>query len=316
MGIIRGTIIFTLTILLFISLFAVNIFLTLSYSISYSSIHPYLINTTSEFAQSSGASATAIQELAQKNMECSNSTPLVNFTFENNDISVPCTVINSGAKTTIDYLINATANELYYKNYSCNFIECIKSENSVILSKAAEDYWNSKLIAMIFVSLAIFALIFLFSKEKHNAFIIAGITAILSSLPFRQIEWIISGISEFLPFRVLPVFFSQAPAASDLMFAAGIILVVAGIIFGFLRAGIKIGSFIESIFEKIRKDKRGSPEENVTKEEVEELVKKEVKEEIKKEADKETVLNQKANKSVGQGKNEAKNNKANKDKKQ
>ncbi len=286
MGLIRGTIIFTLTVLLFISLFAVNIFLTLSSSVNYNNVEPYMINITQTSALNSGSSATALQEIYQKKAECKNSTS-VNFTFEGSSINIPCQIISSGEKPTIDYLVNQTAKNEYYKNYTCSFIECVKNDPSALISQMAKEYWDSELRTMILLSLAIFGLLFLFSKEKHNAFIVAGIASVLSSIPFRQINWLISLISEFLPFRILPAFFSSAPAVSNLMLIIGIILIFSGVAFGFFKWGIKIGSFIESILKKMKKEEKKEEEADkvVTKGEVEKIVKEDIKKEMKKDVD-------------------------------
>ena len=272
MGIFRGAIVLILTALIFIAFFASNLFLTFSWSLDYNHVEPYLKNLISDTALSSGESAKVLQIYDKTKNFCLIEN-YVNLSFEGENIKVPCEVMNKGEKTVMDYLVNETAPRVYYQNYNCSFLDCLKTEKAsfVIVSENAKNYWASQLNFMLIISLTIFLLLILFTKAKHNAFILSGIMMIFSSLPFRQIEGLFSLFPDFLSFKILPVFFTESLKVFIITLIIGIILIALGIGLNLFKWGEKFDRWINSGLSKNKewREKKESKEKSTfTKEEI------------------------------------------------
>lgn len=278
MGFIRSGVIFILAISLFLSLFIGNLFLTLNLSLEYNQVSPYIQNLSENFATDSGSKAIILKEYESKKTFCEKEGQAsLNFTFDGNEITVPCEILKKDAKSVIEFVINESIPIYYYKEYNCTFIECIQKEGKplALISEKAKIYWEEKFYSTMLISIIIFILLFIFVKEKHSAFILSGIMVIFSAIPFRQIAWLISLLPEFLPFKIIPIFFTKADYVFMVMIILGIILISLGIGIKFFDWGIKLNDFTKSLFKKDSK-------EEVTKEEVKEIVEEKLKEESKK----------------------------------
>ena len=279
MGFIRSGVVFILAIALFLGLFVGNLFLTLNLSLEYDQVSPYIQNLSEDFAMSSGSKALILQNYETKKILCQKGDQVsLDFTFDTEKIAVPCEVINKDGKSVIEFVINESIPIYYYKDYNCTFIECIqtKGESLALISEKAKTYWEEKFYSVALISLIIFVLLFIFVKEKHSAFILSGIMVIFSAIPFRQITWLLSLLPEFLPFKIIPIFFTKAADVFMIMNILGILLISLGIGIKFFDWGIKLNELIKSIFKK-------DPTQELTKEEVKEIAGEKVKEELKKE---------------------------------
>ncbi|KHO48786.1 hypothetical protein J4412_01550 [Candidatus Pacearchaeota archaeon] len=279
MGFIRSGVVFILAIALFLGLFVGNLFLTLNLSLEYDQVSPYIQNLSEDFAMSSGSKALILQNYETKKILCQKGDQVsLDFTFDTEKIAVPCEVINKDGKSVIEFVINESIPIYYYKDYNCTFIECIqtKGESLALISEKAKTYWEEKFYSVALISLIIFVLLFIFVKEKHSAFILSGIMVIFSAIPFRQITWLLSLLPEFLPFKIIPIFFTKAADVFMIMIILGILLISLGIGIKFFDWGIKLNELIKSIFKK-------DPTQELTKEEVKEIAGEKVKEELKKE---------------------------------
>jgi len=281
MGFIRGGIVFILAIALFFGLFVGNLFLALNWSLKYNHVSPYIQNLSNDFATSSGNKGTILGNYESQKYLCQNENASpIEFTLDEEKIVVPCETVNEGGKSVIGYLINESIPFYYYKDYNCSLIDCIKTEKApfALVSKTAKDYWKEKFYSTLLISLIIFALIFLFIKEKHSSFILAGIISIFSAIPFRQISWLLSLLPDLLPFRILPIFFTEAGNVFILMLIIGIALISIGIGIKFFNWGMKLNEFIRKAFKK--KDKK--QEEEITKENLKNLIDKEIESTVNK----------------------------------
>ncbi|HIH52076.1 MAG TPA: hypothetical protein HA284_00900, partial [Nanoarchaeota archaeon] len=274
MGFIRSGVVFILAIALFLGLFVGNLFLTLNLSLEYDQVSPYIQNLSEDFAMSSGSKALILQNYETKKILCQKGDQVsLDFTFDTEKIAVPCEVINKDGKSVIEFVINESIPIYYYKDYNCTFIECIqtKGESLALISEKAKTYWEEKFYSVALISLIIFVLLFIFVKEKHSAFILSGIMVIFSAIPFRQITWLLSLLPEFLPFKIIPIFFTKAADVFMIMIILGILLISLGIGIKFFDWGIKLNELIKSIFKK-------DPTQELTKEEVKEIAGEKVKE--------------------------------------
>jgi len=289
MGFIRSGFVFIFAIVLFLTLFAGNLFLTLDWSLDYNHVSPYIQNLSNDLAKDSGNKGTILSEYDIKKYLCENQNMSpIEFTLDNETMVVPCEIIKEGGKSVIEYLINESIPIYYYKNYSCNLLDCVQKEGQpfALVSQHAKDYWKGKFYSTLLISLIIFVLIFLFVKEKHSAFILAGIMTIFSAIPFNQITWLLSLLPDLLPLNIIPIFFTQAGSVFILMLVIGIILISLGIGIKFFDWGMKLNELIKKIFKRKDKEDKNENKEKITKDELKKIIEKEVKEELKKEKDK------------------------------
>lgn len=283
MGLIRSSLIFVLAVGLFIALFAANLFLTLNWSLEYSHVSPYIQNISSETATTSGNKAIILRDYESKKFLCEfQNESTINFTFEEDKISVPCAILNESPEYVANYVINKSVDNYYYKDYNCTLLDCLEKENQplAMVSQNARDYWKKEFYSTIIISLVIFGFLFLFVREKHSAFILGGIITIFSAIPFRQITYILSLLPNILPFKVIPIFFSESGSVFILMLVLGIILFSIGIGIRFFDWGIKLNNFVR---KKLKKSPKEKEEKNSNKNDLDSIIEKKVKEELKKE---------------------------------
>ena len=281
MGLIRGGLTFIIALALFFTLFAANLFLTISWSLDYNNVSPYIKNVSNEMATNSGDKGIVLQEYDTEKFSCqnglNNSEKYVNFSFTNEQVGVPCNTVNEGGKAVVDYLVNQSVEKYYYQNYSCSLLDCVQNgEPLALVSQTAKEYWQQKFNSMILISLVAFVLLFLFSKKKYNAFILSGVLTIFSAIPFREITFILSYLPDLLPFKIIPVFFTESDSVFIIGIIAGIVIISIGIGLRFFKLGMKVNKFIHKLF------KRKNKEEKLTKENIKEIVDEEIKSAVKK----------------------------------
>ncbi|MBU2612826.1 MAG: hypothetical protein KKB62_03840 [Nanoarchaeota archaeon] len=281
MGFFRGTIVFLLALAFFLMAFVANLFLTLSWSLDYDNVNPSLSNLTSDFAKASGSRIAVFSEYETKKIQCS-VLEEVNFSYAGAQIPVPCSVVETDANSVIDYLDEEVVRFYYYKDYSCNFLNCLETEKHTffLFSQTAKEYWNLRFNSLLPLMLAVLVLMFVFVKSKHNALVLGGIMIIFSSFPFKQISLLFSIAPNFIPFELLPVFFSKSDSVFNLSIIIGLLMVVVGIGFGFFKLGMKLGNLFKKLFGKIKgkKEEVNEGEKKLislkVKEEVEKVLKK------------------------------------------
>lgn len=89
--------------------------------------------------------------------------------------------------------MNQIAEDIYYRNYNCNFWDCFSKEPLFFLfSEKAQNYWmiNFYISLAILICLAVIA--FFLVEKKSNLFLVLGIFLIVLSFPFWNLNWILS----------------------------------------------------------------------------------------------------------------------------
>ena len=126
MGLIRGGLLVIACVLLFVSLLAGNIFLTLTFSLN----HENIKNEFSSSIKDLAINGEDLNQLVEKNLflmevVCQNNSE---FVFENGDydLSIPCEIVPQGSEAIIDYSAKNFVEEFYYKEYNCGFWNCLK----------------------------------------------------------------------------------------------------------------------------------------------------------------------------------------------
>ncbi|MBT4376523.1 hypothetical protein HOD29_04065 [archaeon] len=283
MGFIRGGTVVILTVVLFLSLFLTNSFLTLSWSLEYETLQPAIMESADKILENLGIDKLLDENIGVMQVYCQ-IYPSFPFEAEGYSFEIPCDVILTGSQSIVNYGIEQIVYTTYYQEYNCDFWDCIKttSQPFVLVSEKAKNYWNSKANIFILISIILAVLLFFVSKSKQTALIIAGILTVFAALPFRKLDWILSFFpdSSFLSF--FSVFFTRSYNVFLVMLIIGLVIFAVGISLGFFKVGFKFSKLFKKKGEKgeapLTKGTEKS-KDKFTKEEVKEIVKEVVKKE-------------------------------------
>jgi len=250
MGLIRGGLLTFAAILLFLSLFSVGIFWTISMSLKYDNIKTELIPIISDVIRNQSTIAEEMDNsVGGMQALCVNQTEVVQK-FGDDVYTFPCETINQGSEAVITYAITYLLEQKYYQEYDCRFWECSYTPPYHFVSAKAQIYWGGWFYWSLLASLALAAAIFFLVENKHNFPFVLGGLMIISSSILLLVPWFLSllGYWDFLQFFV--VFFSKSYTVFITMFVSGVIILGIGVVLKFLG----IGEFIGKLFGK---DKKG-----------------------------------------------------------
>lgn len=269
MGFLRGGAITLFSFILLVSLFLMNLCLIVSWSLEHDTFQPALRTSAKDFLKDFLSVEDMFSEEEKANMKrsCLIEESGYEFTYEDYSFTIPCEVIEKGTDSIINYGMDYFIDTIYYVEYNCEFWQCVKSSSVplVLFSEKAMDYWRGKFILLAIVSLVLFALIFLISKNKPVAFIVTGILLVISSLPFRRLNWVLNFIpDEFL--GIFSVFFTKTHSVFLIILIIGLLFIGMGFAFRFF--GLSM-----NFMKLLSKD---SDEEEISKSEVREIVKEEI----------------------------------------
>ena len=274
MGLIRGGLLAVVGVLLFLSLFAGNIFLTLTWSLEYETIKPELASVVKDIIAEQGLNLDEIMEEYSDEMKayCENNSEYV-FSEQGHVFVFSCDNMLQGPEEMIEQGIDDLIDEYYHKEYDCEFWDCLRQADDgqpfVLISEKARDYWKSKFYLTLMISTLLLITMFFLVEGKHKLFIIAGTSLIITSLPFMKLSWIFSLISSgYLDF--VASFFTKAYNVFLINFIIGLAVLGAGIGLKFWSVGFKLSEFF-SKKDEVNKIK------SVEKKEVKEIVREEVK---------------------------------------
>lgn len=281
MGILRGGGLIIVSVLLFAALFVGNLLFTISWSLNFENVE---VEMKSLFRNVLGQNQN--QDLSEFISSAQYQTMLNNcktnpdyvFDYGGKVLSVPCSVVNSGRDTVLDYGVGIFVRDIYYDHYDCSFIECFgKSEIPFFLvSKKAQDYFYEKFnLTLMFIGF-LTILGFLLADTKTNFLVFISISMMVVSLPFAKLDLLFGFLDNNIG-SFLTIFFSKAHSVFLISLTFGVILLAVALIFKFFNLGVRLSK----LFFK---------EKNPTKDDVKKMVKEEIKSELKKGS------NQKSNK--------------------
>jgi len=247
MGAFRGIGLVIACVLFLVGILAMNSMLTVANSLEYENVQGELKEVIRQVLDEQEHIDHFInKDFSEIERHCLNNTEFVfNYEDSEKEFVIPCDIVSEGSEAVIEYQINSFAEEIYYKEYDCEFWDCLDSSEDgmfVVVSEKAHDYWKNKFYLALLISLILFVLIFLLVEQKSNSFILSGALLITSSLPFIKLENVLSVFSgSFLQF--LTVFVSQ----SYFVFLKIFIFVLAvGIVWKFFKIGFWIQEKISS----------------------------------------------------------------------
>ena len=115
--------VFFVGILLLISFLVMNVFLTLSLSLEYDNVKPKISSVVKDLAENEINLTDEIEEnFVFAEIYCQNNTEFI-FSQGEYVFEIPCTIVDEGPESVIDYGINQIIDEVYYKEYDCGFFE-------------------------------------------------------------------------------------------------------------------------------------------------------------------------------------------------
>lgn len=262
MGFIRGSLLILVSVTLFLSLFALNLSGILSSSLNYNNFEKEVVPIAGDFLKDNVGITNYVQTISpQIKLYCQNNSEYV-FSQQDYTFDIPCSVALQGEDAIIKESTKDLIHGIYYKEYNCNFFDCIKQTQSplFLVSEKTYNYCTNKFYLILLVSFLLFIGVFLLAKKKTNALILSGILVILPSLAFVNIEFLLSLIPNPMISQFVGVFLSQAFAFSIRVLIAGILLVIFGIILKIFR----VGFWISELIEKMKKSKTSVKKETKT----------------------------------------------------
>jgi len=283
MGVLRGFGLVIVSILLFLSLLSAGIFATLNYSLTYENVQPKIYTIADSIITEQIGTEKVVNQLTPfLEIYCQNNTEIIQ-NFEGYTFVFPCTVIEQGYDSIINYTVNYLVQDFYYKDYNCSFVNCFK-ETSVpifLVSEHAKDYWKSSFNKSIIAILILIGLTILLIEKKSNSPILVGSLFVASSLIILQLKNIGTAITKLilspisvalsnesskeLITQVVEMFFSESSKVFLWMFIAGIILIAIGIVLKLTTLGIKIKNWIEKIKSKKKIENLEQNQKNIQK---------------------------------------------------
>jgi len=301
MGIIRGGLFVVLSVLFFTSLLIGNTLLTLNLSLDYETIKPEITFVVKELIEKESSFENVIDEVyPAMELYCQNNSEFV-FSEQGQTFVISCEAISQGKDSIIEEGINNAVENIYYKEYDCDFWNCLGEQELplFLISEKAKNYWQTKFCYVFLISLILIVLMFIFISSKTNLPLVIGSLLIVSSLPFMKLKSIISYFSDNNLFELFAIFFSKSYFVFLIVLVIGIIILGLGILLKFFGIGFKINNLIQKFSKKsniISKEKLP-----VKIAEIKKPIKKEIQEKSKVFSSSEKIIDKikKPSKSVG-----------------
>ncbi len=265
MGVIRGILLVLVAVILFLSLFMLNLLWTLSLSLNYDNIQRESMLIAKDLLNETNISTEIQATYPLIQLYCQNNSDYI-FVVENFTLDIPCSVALQGGDAIIEEGIKDVIHQIYYTHYECDFLDCMKNPTNplFLVSEKANQFWYGKFYLFLIISLILAGLIFLLAEKKSNMPILVGALLIVSSIPFIKLDVLFGMFSDKTLFRVLNIFFSQSYFVAIRTLIAGIVFVILGIVFKIFKIGFFISNLI-SKFKSKEKKEESSKEDKVSK---------------------------------------------------
>jgi len=283
MGVLRGSGIVIVSVLLFLSILVAGICVSISLSLNYENVQPIAY----EIVENQIGGQSIVDELTPYlDVFCKTNTEIVH-NFDGYIFVYPCSVVQEGYDSIIDYSVDYLLSDFYYKDYDCSFVKCFEESDVplFLVSDYARNFWKSLFFKALVLSLLLSCLIVLLMERRINSLLLIGCLVVGGSLiilALKKIGVFIAGAflsplsvafsngnNELLS-DIVAIFFSESSKVFLWMFILGLILIVLWIVFHLTGLGFKIKEKIEAV--------RGnnSDGENVSKSDVRKIVKEEM----------------------------------------
>jgi hypothetical protein len=252
MGVIRGALVAIISILLFLSLFGMSTFLTMSLSLEYDILEPELTSSIMGVVSSQINTSDIDEQLLPMALYCENYSEYT-FMQEVYNYTVPCELALQGSDAILEYIIQSSIEEAYYREYDCEFWECDSDDPLFLFSQHSKNYWQGLFYKCLIISVILAAALLLVMEKRINWPFLVGIILIVSGLLFLGIGWIFSLVSEWKYVQMVTLFFTKINVAFLYCLVIGVVLIGIGLVLKFLDFGNKITKIFggEKVKEKV-----------------------------------------------------------------
>ena len=267
MGVLRGSGIVIVSVLLFVSILIGGISLSMGLSLSYDNVQPQIHSLVAGIVEDSiGAESITNQLTPYLETFCLENTEIV-YNFEGYTMVYPCSVVEEGHDSILNHSVDYLVSDFYYKDYDCAFTECF-GESDIplfLVSNHAKNFWQSLFFKALIASLVLAGLIVLLLENRINSLLLVGCLVLGGSLVVlasKKIGVFIAGVflsplssafsdgnSELLS-KVVSIFFLESSQVFLWMFILGLILIGVWIIFHLTGFGFKIKEWIDKFGSK------------------------------------------------------------------
>lgn len=269
MGLIRNFLTVIVGVLLFFSVFSINLFGILSSSLTYENVYRESSVVFEDILSEVDVNSVIEERYPEIVLFCQNNSEFVfmegNYVFE-----IPCEAALEGTEAIIEEGIKSVVREIYYENYSLSpdeSIDELKDSPFFLISEKMHNSTKKIFSFSIFLSVILLIALFFLVDNKSNAFLIPGIYLALTSLLFFKIDSLFSIFSEGIILKILGIFFSTSFSVSIRLLILGILLIIIAVVFKVFKLGFWISNITEKLSEKF-------PKKSETKTEVKQLTKK------------------------------------------
>ena len=239
MGFFRGAGLTIFSIILFFVLLLGGLFATLSLSLKYENVYPRLYSLADKFAETQiGEEQLKNEILFDAEIYCKNNEEFVQD-IGGYVVVFPCSVIQEGYESSLNYGINYIIKDVYYKQYSCSFLDCFDDSQFplFLISEYSQKFWATLCIKFLIFSIVLFGLIFLLVKKKPSSLIVLGSLMV----PISLLILLFKKAGEFFALSSLTgeeeiisliggIFFSETSTVFLRMLVIGGILIIVGAI--------------------------------------------------------------------------------------
>lgn len=264
MGFLRTSGIILISMLLFFSLVSFGTTETLEKSTKYENIEQNFIQISEEYLEENTEIEETIKQLLPFIKEYCRNNDTYTFEQQGASFEISCEEINqevsSITESIVDEVVTTFIEENYYKEYKCDFIECLQEEKPLVLvSEKAHNYWENQSILFLWISIGLIIALFFLTRMKSNFFFISGGIIFISGFVILQIPEIVSnivsqmissstpdlsqmGMSSEILVKIAKAFFAQVENIYIWFILSGILFVIIGILFKIFKIDQKISS--------------------------------------------------------------------------
>lgn len=262
MGFIRGGLFVVASVLLFTGLLVANTLFVMQSSLEYENIHNALVPIVKETLQNEVNINSVLEEnLPYIQLYCENNSEFV-FNNEGQTFVLSCDSILEGPDAILDESIDSFIADVYYKDYSCGFIDCFKEESLpfFIVSENTKNYLKAKFYLLLPFLFILLIAMFLLVEKKTNFPLVVGSLFIVSSLPFLKLESLFSFFADKTFLKFITFIFAKSYSVFITIFLLGLLFLIIGIVLKFFVVGFSISNFLE----KFKGKQAPAPQTNKT----------------------------------------------------
>lgn len=267
MGVIRGGLFVLASVLFLIAVLILGVLMTVSNSLEKQNVKENIGKIVAEqLSQKIDVNGAINQARPYLEMYCQNNSYFyldasqagldmgVSYPLS---INISCDKALNGSDVIIGEVVDEGIEQLYNKDYQCTFLNCLESESDAFyfFSLDFKNYLDAKYYFVFIAVIVLFVLMFLFSRSKSNAFLVAGVMTFLVSLLFMKMTSLFGFVEGYAKI-LLDIFFSESYLTFLRLFIVGIFVLGIGIILKFTSLGAKFARWLDNVKTSDKEDKR------------------------------------------------------------